>query len=187
MKKLVLASGSIRRRELLEEQGFKFEVWPSHAEETLEAHLTPMENALNLAKMKALSVAQEKEGVILAADTLVAIRDIILGKPKDYEDALRMLKMLSGTFHEVITAFFIYDTTTKKYKSQAVVTKVKFKKLTDSDIEGSLKHSHFMDKAGAYGIQSQQEDLIEDLQGSYSNVMGLPMEEVIGALKAFGF
>lgn len=186
MKKLILASQSPRRKELLLEHGFQFEVIPSHAPETLDPKLTPDQNALSIAKKKALEVAKKSEGVILAADTLVKIKNKILGKPKNKAHAREMLEELSGETHEVITAFVIYDSQIQKEISKIVSTKVTFKKLPPQFIEQYLTTHNPIDKAGAYAIQENGDAFIEKIEGSFSNVVGLPIEEIKAALQKFG-
>lgn len=186
MRKLTLASKSPRRKELLETHGFSFETVESHVPETFDSSLTPAQNALFIAKQKALAVSQKVKGIILAADTIVVVDHHTLGKPKDATQARHMLQTLSGKKHEVITAFVIYDTKTKKEFSKAVVTKLKFKKLSFKFIEDYIKSQKSLDKAGAYGLQDEKDSLLEYLDGSFTNVIGLPIEEVTKALKKFG-
>ncbi|MBI3017774.1 MAG: septum formation protein Maf [Deltaproteobacteria bacterium] len=186
MKKLILASQSPRRRELLLEHGFQFEIIPSHTSETLDPKLTPDQNALVIAKQKALEVAQKREGVILAADTIVKIKNKTLGKPKDKMHAREMLEELSGQSHEVITAFVIHDSQTKKEISKIVSTKVTLKKLSPQFIEHYLTTHNPIDKAGAYAIQEDGDQFVEKIEGSLTNVVGLPIEEIKGALQKFG-
>ena len=186
MKKLILASQSPRRKELLLEHGFQFEVVPSHAPETLDPKLTAAQNALLIAKKKALKIAKKREGVILAADTIVKLKDKILGKPKDKAHAREMLEALSGSTHEVITAFVVYDSQTKKEISQIVITKVYFKKLSSDFIESYVATHTSIDKAGAYAIQEKGDSFIEKIEGSFTNVVGLPIEEIKIALQKFG-
>jgi len=186
MKKFILASQSPRRKELLLEQGFQFEVIPSHTPETLDPRLTPAQNALWIAKQKALEVAKKHKGIILAADTIVKLRNKILGKPKDKTHARQMLEALSGSTHEVITAFIIYDSSSQKEISKTVSTKVTCKKLSPQFIENYLKKHNPIDKAGAYAIQENEEEFIKKIEGSFTNVVGLPIEEIKIALQKFG-
>lgn len=186
MKKFILASRSPRRKELLTQQGFVFDVIESKTKEVFNPSLSPAQNALFLAKQKAFDVAQRNKGIILAADTLVVLNNQIFGKPKDISEARHMLQMLSEKKHEVITAFVIYDTKTKKEISKTISTKLKFKKLTFKFIKNYIKTKNTVDKAGAYGIQDEKDTLLENIKGSLTNVMGLPLEEVTKALKKFG-
>ncbi len=186
MKKLILASQSPRRKELLLEHGFQFEVIPSQSPETLNPKLTPTQNALLIAKQKALEVAKKRKGIILAADTIVKLKDKILGKPKDKAHAREMLKALSGNSHEVITAFVVYDSQTQKEISKIVSTKVTLKNLTPQFIEHYLTTHNPMDKAGAYAIQEDGDQFVEKIEGSFTNVVGLPIEDIKTALQKFG-
>ncbi len=186
MKKLILASQSPRRRELLLKHGFYFEVIPSHTPETLDPKLTAAQNALAIARQKALDVAKKREGIILAADTIVSVKNKILGKPKDKAHAKHMLEELSGEVHEVITAFVVYDSETQKEISKIVTTKVSFKKLPPQFIEKYLATHNPLDKAGGYAIQENGDTFIEKIEGSMTNVVGLPIEEVKKSLQYFG-
>ena len=198
---LILASQSPRRRELLEEGGFTFKVVVSSVKEILDNNLTPRDNALKLAKEKALSVATfvvatkvattkvaptKVHAVILAADTIVVLNNEIIGKPKDEEDAITILTKLSKKIHEVITAFTVYDTKTKKGISKAVSTHVKFKKISGEQIKDYVQKFKPFDKAGAYAIQESEGTFIEKIEGSFTNVMGLPLHEVTEILSEYG-
>ena len=188
---LILASQSPRRRELLEEGGFTFKVVVSSVKEILDNSLTPRDNALKLAKEKALSVATKVvptkvHAVILAADTIVVLDNEIIGKPKDEEDAIAILTKLSKKIHEVITAFTVYDAKTKKGISKAVSTHVKFKKISGEQIKDYVQKFKPFDKAGAYAIQESEDTFIEKIEGSFTNVMGLPLHEVTEILAEYG-
>ncbi|HBQ20303.1 MAG: septum formation protein Maf [Deltaproteobacteria bacterium GWA2_38_16] len=185
-KKFILASRSPRRKELLTQYGFSFDIIESHIEERFQDHLTSSQNALAIAKVKALDVANKTKGIILAADTIVSVGKMILGKPKDMAHAKIMLQSLSGKLHSVITAFVIYNTQTKREYAKTVTTKLKFKKLTNEFINRYLKTQNPLDKAGAYAIQENHDTLVEHIEGSFTNVMGLPIEEVVEALRKFG-
>ncbi len=186
MKKLILASQSPRRKELLRDAGFIFEVVLSSAKEIIDPSLSPRNNALKLAKQKALTVAAHVHGVIVAADTIVVLGNEIIGKPQDEDDAIHILTKLSKKVHEVITAFTIYDTKLQKGVSKAVSTHVKFKNISDKQIKDYVKQFKPFDKAGAYAIQESEETFIEKIEGSFTNVMGLPLEEVIEILAEYG-
>jgi septum formation protein len=152
----------------------------------MDLYLTPSENALKLAKEKGYDVSKKESGILLSADTLVVCQEKILGKPKDKQHAQEMLEALSGKTHEVITGFLILDTHSKKEYSEAVVTKVTFKILKKQDIEHYLETNEPFDKAGGYGVQEKKDLFVEQIEGSYSNVVGLPMDEVCRELKKFG-
>ena len=186
MKHLILASQSPRRKELLEAAGFTFHIHPSHSDESIDPLISFSENAIAIAKKKALHIASQVSGVILAADSFVVCENEVLGKPKDAKDAIRMLQKLSGKDQEVITGYAIVDTDTQKTLLRAVITKLKFKPISDQEILDYVKTHHPIDKAGAYGVQETQDRFVESLQGSYTNVVGLPMDEVMKDLKSFG-
>ena len=186
MKKLLLASSSPRRKELLEEAGFLFVVHPSSIKEILNPSLSARDNALKLAKEKALNVTTKVQGVVLAADTIVVLNKEIIGKPRDEEDAIHILTKLSKKIHEVITAFTVYDTKMKKGTSKAVSTHVKFKKISEQQIKDYVKQFKPFDKAGAYAIQESEGSFIEKIEGSFTNVMGLPVDEVVEILTEYG-
>ena len=186
MKKLILASSSPRRKELLEEAGFLFVVHPSSIKEILNPSLSARDNALKLANEKALNVTTKVQGVVLAADTIVVLNKEIIGKPRDEEDAIHILTKLSKKIHEVITAFTVYDTKMKKGTSKAVSTHVKFKKISEQQIKDYVKQFKPFDKAGAYAIQESEGSFIEKIEGSFTNVMGLPVDEVVEILTEYG-
>lgn len=176
--RLILASASPRRRELLKEIENNFIVLPSTSEENVEERDVKKLVQL-LAKEKASEVYErvKNEGVIvLGADTVVSFEGEVLGKPQDEEDARRMLKLLSGRWHEVFTGVcFIWEKEGKVQTLTAVDgTRVKFYPLDDAFITRYIKSGSPMDKAGAYGIQDG--GLVEKIEGSYSNVVGLPVE-----------
>lgn len=175
----VLASASPRRRELLAELVDSFTIIPSNAEEIVEGNPTPAELVKALAKLKATEVASREEcagKIVIGADTVVALDGKILGKPKDEAEATAMLKALSGRCHEVYTGVcFIYPTAMgKNVKVAADGTKVYFATLSEEQIAAYVASGSPMDKAGAYGIQDG--DLVERIEGSFSNVVGLPLE-----------
>lgn len=183
--KLILASSSPRRIELLNRLGVKFEVVPSNIE---EPEPLPGEDPISFAKdvatLKATKVSRDVvEGVILGTDTVVEISGLILGKPTGRDSARDMLRLLSGRVHRVITGFTIIDSRSKRLISDSVITAVKFRRLREKDIEDYLDRGEYMDKAGAYAIQGYASNFIEYIRGCYYNVMGLPIERIIGALK----
>lgn len=185
--KLILASSSPRRIELLSKLGIDFEVIPSNVEEPIPLlGEDPISFAKRVSKIKADRVSQLlKEGIILGTDTIVELSGIILGKPVDRNSAKDMLKLLSGRIHRVITGFTIIDSRDKRFISDAVITAVKFRRLREEDIEDYLEKGEYMDKAGAYAIQGYGSNFIEYIKGCYYNVMGLPLERVTGVLRYF--
>ena len=185
--KLLLASNSPRRRELLTEAGFDFENFGPNVEERFDVDLTLRElTALN-ASRKALAAARaHPKKVVLAADTLVAIDDHILGKPADKNQAIAMLERLSGRAHEVCTSVFICESVRTRSTSFYEISRVHFRKLNRDEIERYFKRVNPLDKAGGYAAQGFGREIIEKIEGSYTNVVGLPMEKTIRALEEFG-
>lgn len=170
---LILASGSPRRKEILDTMGLDFSVDVSDADESFAG--TPEEMVLELSRRKALAVASRHSGaMILAADTVV-FADEVLGKPHTAGEARRMLTELSGRWHSVYTGVTMIDTRSGKMLSRADVTRVHFVALTAEDIDAYVATGEPLDKAGAYGIQGRGGMLIDRIEGSYSNVVGLPM------------
>ena len=170
---LILASGSPRRKEILDTMALEFSVDVSDADESFAG--TPEEMVLELSRRKALAVASRHSGaMILAADTLV-FGDEVLGKPHSAEEAKRMLAGLSGRWHSVYTGVTMIDTRSGKTLSRADVTRVHFVALTAQDIDAYVATGEPLDKAGAYGIQGRGGMFIDRIEGSYSNVVGLPM------------
>ena len=183
----ILASASPRRKELFGEVIKKqFDIIVATGEEKAEGELSPEALVMRLAKQKAEEVAclPQAEGKgVLGADTVVALNGEILGKPKDEEDAFRMLKALSGNTHEVYTGVCIVYTKKGKreMKNFSVCTKVTFYPLSDKQIKAYIATGSPMDKAGAYGIQDG--GLVEKIEGSFSNVVGLPVEECLKQMR----
>lgn len=187
MRKIILASTSPRRKELLEKTGLKFEVVGNDYEEDMTLKLKPKELAKFLSMGKAKSVAAKYENaIIVAADTFIAYKDKVLGKPHTPEQARKTLKMLSGKAHSVITGFTVIDTVSGKKVSMAVETKVYFKRLSDTEINGYIKSKEPLDKAGAYAIQGLGAVLVEKIDGDFFNVMGLPINALVRELVKFG-
>ena len=183
MTDFILASGSPRRKELLELMGLEFKVIVSQADEdSVSKDLKPELYVQELALLKASATAKEvlhnKNAVIISADTIVTLDGQILGKPKDEDDAFNMLSKLSGREHEVYTG--ISD---GKAVCGKVRTKVKFKDLSDDKIRGYINSGEPMDKAGAYGIQGLGSLLIEKIDGDYFNVVGLPISALADTLE----
>jgi septum formation protein len=185
--RFVLASASPRRHQLLEAGGYEFEAVSPQVEEVSHEWLTIRELTLCNATRKAWSVAQTlPEAVVLGADTLVTIDDDVLGKPLDLEDAARILRRLSGRSHQVWTAVCLCHLARGKSQSFCAVSRVKFRDLTDGEIKNYLAKVNPLDKAGAYAAQGHGKEIIKRINGSYSNVVGLPMETTMRLLRAFG-
>lgn len=177
MKKIILASSSPRRSELLRQAGIAFEVHYKNVDETVPEGLTPAQGAEHTALIKARSVVPDySKALIIGADTVVLIDGETLGKPKDSADAVRMLSLLSGREHEVITGVCLaYDGI---YETFRCVSKVKFYELTQAEIESYVSSGEPMDKAGAYGIQGRGCTLVESIRGDFYNIVGLPVARV---------
>ncbi len=184
---LVLASGSPRRRELLQDAGLEFEILPAELEEVFRAGRSPEENAGELARLKAdWAAARRPECFVLAADTLVAVDGRLLGKPRDRGEARRMLRQLSGRSHQVITGLACHPPG-GPCLSETVASTVTFKPLSEERIEAYLDTGEYRDKAGAYAIQGAGGDLVQSCEGSFSNVVGLPVEQTLALLRRCGF
>lgn len=187
MKKIILASASPRRKMLLKQIGLNFKVVASDFEEMINTKISSHELARKLSLGKAKVVAIKlSNSIIIAADTFVTFKGKILGKPKNKQDAKRILKLLSGKMHLIITGFTIIDTTTGQTATNSVETKVYFKKLTNKEIDTYVETGEPLDKAGAYGIQEKGSLFVKKIEGDYFNVVGLPIYAVVETLKKFG-
>jgi septum formation protein len=185
--RIILASASPRRVELLASAGVEFEVCAGNIPEDALPGEFPVDHVVRLAREKALDVAGKHEGrFFIGADTVVVCDDEIMGKPKDSEDAHRMLSKLSGVPHEVITGFAVYDRERDDAISEAVTTRVFFKPLREEEIAAYIATGCPFDKAGAYAIQGGAAHMVQRIDGSYTNVVGLPLCEVVEALRRIG-
>lgn len=185
--RITLASSSPRRKALLTEAGLSFDTCPADIDEDIRKGESPIEHTLRLAEEKAKAAAKKvKSGWIIGADTIVFIDNSILGKPSDAKEAHEMLNLLSSRYHKVVTAFCILNAATGKTTKRVVESMVKIKKLTGKEIEDYIKTGEPMDKAGAYAAQGVGNFMIEKIEGSYTNVVGLPMEELEQALEEVG-
>lgn len=182
-QKLILASTSPRRAELLRSAGLAFEVARPDADEKLHIGETPVEYAVRAAREKAQSFSIPPDTLVLGADTVVAAEGRILGKPVDADDAKAMLRLLSGKIHEVITGVCLHSI--KKTICFHAATTVLFRDLSEEEIEAYVASGDPLDKAGAYAIQNGAAGMVRRIDGSYSNVVGLPLCEVIEALSGF--
>lgn len=185
--KLILASASPRRQELLRQLGLDFEVIPSSIEERISPGTEPDMAAMKLAESKAVDVAHRVEdGLVIGADTVVALDDCILGKPKDEEEAREMLERLSGRWHRVFTGIAVINKATLEKVTTCEESRVKFKDITAAEIENYIRTGEPMDKAGAYGIQGKGALLVEKIEGCYYNIVGLPLFKLSLVLSHFG-
>ena len=188
IRHLVLASASPRRAELMAEAGYRFEVIVPDVEEahdeTLSCEQLTVENAT--LKAKAVSIAHA-DAVVVGADTLVYLDDLPIGKPRDLDDAASMLRRLSGRTHEVCTGVAIVSDAGCRVDAFHVISQVTFKQLSDDLIRQYHSKIQPLDKAGAYAVQDESAMIIEQVEGSWSNVKGLPMERLRAELAKFGF
>jgi len=187
MRKIILASASPRRKELLEKIGLKFEVEPSNYAEDMHSKLNPDElaRAISLGKSRAVA-SKHKNAIVIAADTFIVFRGKIMGKPNTEAEARKMLMALRGKSHSVITGFTILDTEENKVLTKSVETVIHIKKLTPKEIDAYVKSKEPLDKAGAYAIQGLGSVIVERIEGDYFNVMGLPLSALAESLKEFG-
>lgn len=179
-KKLILASTSPRRREILKKIGIQFEIIPSDYEEVIESPEFSYEKIENLAFNKAKSVydkikwsPEHTNSIVLSADTVVVLDNLILGKPKDKNDAIAMIKKLSGRKHSVVTSMCTITVENFQKKIHSETSIVEFKDLSDSLIKNYVKNFNPVDKAGSYGIQELPEGFVQSVEGSFENIMGL--------------
>jgi septum formation protein len=184
---LVLASASPRRKKLLETVGVDVEVHPSGVGEETVPGESPDRHVARLARAKALEVGRTHLARwVLGADTAVVVDREVLGKPRNEAEAYAMLRKLSGREHFVMTGYFIYHSTGGQFRQGVVKTRVTVKSLTDRDIQGYIRTGEPFDKAGAYAVQGIGMFMIEKVTGSYPNVVGLPVCEVIAHLRDLG-
>jgi septum formation protein len=185
--RLILASSSPRRRELLAERGYHFEIVTAAVEETSPAHLTVREAVLLNARRKGMAVAAlHPEACVVAADTLVALEGRALGKPGSLDEARGMLGALAGRTHQVFSGVWMEQRAEGKVEAFIEVSQVRFRGLTGAEIEDYIKRVHVLDKAGAYAAQEDPIGLIEGIEGSRTNVIGLPMERLEKMLAGWG-
>lgn len=184
-RSLILASASPRRQFLLQRLGLSFRVEVSAAAESASGHLTPRENCLANAGAKARAVAQRfPEALVIGADTEVALGNAVFGKPRDLREAALFLTRLAGRTHEVITGVSLVCAKAHYRVSFAEITRVTFHPLTKAQIAAYVRAVRTLDKAGAYAVQERGEELIEAIQGSLTNVVGLPLGALRRALEA---
>ncbi|GFN22607.1 Maf family protein [Thermanaeromonas sp. C210] len=187
MPRLVLASGSPRRQQLLSQLGLRFETMPSSLRENKYDRLPPEERVRALARAKALEVARNlSEAVVVGADTLVVCQGRVLGKPSSPAEAEAMLSFLSGKTHRVYTGVAVVAVPGKVIREAWECTEVRFRRLTPKEIKAYVATGEPLDKAGAYGIQGRGALLVEGIKGDFFNVVGLPLVKTAGLLEEFG-
>ena len=183
--RVVLASSSPRRRELLNLIGVSHEVRPANIDESMRTREAPRRHAERLAREKATAIAtRDPDLITIGADTVVVINRKVLGKPKDRAEAMDMLSQLSGREHTVITAIAVARG--KKLRSSIEEVRVKFRRLRDEEIEAYVATGEPMDKAGAYGIQGYGATIVERIEGDYFAVMGLSLVRLISLMRDLG-
>ncbi|MDA8174762.1 MAG: Maf family protein [Nitrospiraceae bacterium] len=188
-KKIILASASERRKEILGLTGLRFSVEESGVEETMHAGMPPQRLARLLSRQKATAVAERRKGkdaLIIAADTFIVIDGRYIGKANDAAEARAMLRALSGRRHIVVTGYSVMDCLTGKLISAACETKVWFRRLDHGEIEGYIKTGEPIGKAGAYAIQGLGSIFVRKMEGDFFNVVGLPLGQLATTLKKFG-
>lgn len=184
MKKIILASKSPRRQELIKTLGLTYEIIPSEYNENLKGKRFTYELIEEVSKNKALDVANkvQEDAIVIGADTVVVLGDEILLKPKDEQDAVNELKKLSGKTHKVVTSITVIDVISKQIVTNSTTSYVTFNQLTEEQILNYVKTKKPLDKAGAYGIQELDEKFIKSLNGSKNNVIGLSPTSLRNAL-----
>jgi len=187
-KQIVLASASPRRSELLNTLGVRFVIDPSQVVEKPFANEAPPDYIMRMARAKAVEVARRSEGgLIIGADTVVVLDGKILGKPSDEEDAKKMLQLLSGKWHAVMTGVALYDVDCRKEAVDYAKTLVRLAQLSDQEIDWYVATGESMDKAGAYGIQGLASLFVDEIAGNYHNVVGLPIPLVYRLARQLGY
>ncbi len=182
--RIVLASASPRREELLRRIVSDFDIIPSPIDEPL--HGRPRARCLDAAERKARDVAARADGLVIGADTIVVQGPRILGKPAARAEAAAMLRRLSGRWHDVLTGVFLLDTAAGRSRAAVEKTRVHFRRLTDHEIADYLACEEYGDKAGAYAIQGRAASFVDRIRGDYTNVMGLPVARLVLLLRDLG-
>jgi|SRR6185369_14896893 len=184
---LILASGSPRRKELLAKLGIPFEIIIAGVSEDVEDGIEPGTMVVMLAKRKAAAVAEKlTHGIVIGSDTTIAFEGRILGKPRDEDDAKAILKSLRGKHHQVYSGIALVNVENKRVETSTVVTNIKMRNYSDKELSDYVATGEPMDKAGAYAIQGEGGSLVEQIEGSFDNVVGLPLQELAELLKRFG-
>lgn len=182
--KVILASASPRRKEILQNTKLNFDIQKSDIEEVILENESPEDMVVRLAYEKAYDVAQKnKDKLVIGADTIVALDNEVLGKPKDQNEAYQMIKRLSNKTHKVITGISLINLKENKIIKDYVVSFVTFKDLSEDSIKDYINTNESLDKAGAYGIQGYGALLVKNIQGDYFNIVGLPISRLSDLLK----
>ena len=189
MKKIILASASARGRELLEQIGLSFQACPSKGnEQTTKTDPGEMVEELSREKCREVFLGTDQDVIVIGADTVVALDGKILGKPKSQADAVHMLSLLRGRTHQVFTGVTVMSRENGRAESITFheTTQVSFYPMSDREIESYVAGGEPMDKAGAYGIQGEGAVFVREIQGDYSNVVGLPLARLYQEMKNMG-
>ena len=181
---LILASQSPRRKELLGLFGIPFVIRVADIDETMDNSKSPFDEVARVSRCKALAVEKTADDVVVAADTIVVCQGKVLGKPRSEEEAVEMLRLLSGRDHQVMTGLTVCRG--EKILTHTEVTDIHFRELSDKEIRAYVATGEPMDKAGSYGIQALGALLVEKIHGDYFNVMGLPVLRLSRMLQRFG-
>jgi septum formation protein len=190
--RLILASSSPRRAKVLRNAGFVFEIRPADVDETRQPHEAAEDYVRRVAQAKARAIAEparadRERAIVIAADTIVLAEGQILGKPRDAEDARRMLRLFSGKTHEVLTALSVINVPAAKEALHVEKTRVEFLKMSEEEIETYIQTGEPVDKAGAYGIQGIAGRFATRIEGCYFNVLGLPLSRLWTTLQSLGW
>ena len=186
--RIILASSSPRRAELLKGLGIAFELAPSYIEERPHAGEAPPDYIMRLARAKVIAVARQWEaGLVIGADTIVVVDGRILEKPEDEDDAMQLLRQLSGRWHAVMTGVALYDIGSRREVADYDKTLVRFALLSEKEIRWYVTTGEPMDKAGGYGIQGLGGLFVEEIAGNYFNVVGLPIPLLYRLARRLGY
>ena len=186
-RRVILASASGARKDVLERTRLKFEIAPSDYEEDMSLPMAPKKLAEFLSRGKAEAVAKKyKNAIIIAADSFIVFKNKYLGKPKDRADAKKMLKMLNGRCNSIVTGFTVIDSANNKRITKSGETKIYFKKLTESEIDNYIASGEPMGKAGAYSMSRLGAVFVKKIEGDFWNAAGLPLYDLTNVLKKFG-
>ena len=185
--RFILASASPRRIELLSLLGLRFEIMPSHVDEAFVAGETPEEHVLRLSEAKAMTASVlHPDAWVMGADTIVIINGEVLGKPRTPDEAKEMLSKLSGRVHTVFTGFTVTRKSAHILIRNAIESSVRFREISEDEMMWYIRSEEPYDKAGGYAVQGMGAFFIKEIHGSYTNVMGLPLCEVVDVLKSIG-
>ncbi len=185
-KRIILASTSPRRKELLSKTGIPFEIIPGDYEEDMTLPMAPLELAKHLSLGKAESVARKEQGVVIGSDTFIVLDDKVLGKPHTPERAREMLTMMRGREHRVVTGYAVIDTETGKIISGVSDNTILFKNFSDEIMDAYIATGEPLDRAGSYAIAEGGAQLVEKYEGDYEGIIGLPVRDVVRALQELG-